>query len=156
MYDLGELHHVGIEVDDIDDAAQTLRRVHGIEVTVFDESRYTCLVDGVEHHTTQRLGLSDGPPHVELLRTVADSSVWKPVPGIHHLGFVVDDLSAASAELERRGAPLWMSGLRDGRAPVGCVYHRDPIGQTIELLDRTAAERLAARRSALRPTTALG
>lgn len=154
MYDLGELHHVGIVVDDIDDAAQTMRVVHGIEMTVFDESVYTCLIDGVEHHTTQRLGLSDGPPHVELLRAVPDSPVWRPVPGIHHLGFVVADLSAASAELERRGAPLWMAGLKDGRAPIGCVYHRDPIGQVIELLDRAVAERLASRRSALSARTA--
>jgi methylmalonyl-CoA/ethylmalonyl-CoA epimerase len=152
MYDLGELHHVGIVVDDIDGAAQSMHEVHGIDVTVFDESPYSCLIDGVEHHTTARLGLSDGPPHVELLRTVPGSPVWKPVPGVHHLGFVVDDLAVASAELERRGAPLWMAGLKDGHAPTGCTYHRDPLGLVIELLDHAVAERLDARRAALRPT----
>jgi methylmalonyl-CoA/ethylmalonyl-CoA epimerase len=154
MYDLGELHHVGIVVDDIDDAAQSMYRIYGIDVTVFDESFYTCMIDGIEHHTVQRLGLSDGPPHVELLRTVPGSPVWAPVPGIHHLGFVVDDLAVASAELERRGAELWMAGVKDGRAPNGCVYHRDPLGQVIELLDRAVADRLTARRtSATTPTT---
>jgi methylmalonyl-CoA/ethylmalonyl-CoA epimerase len=154
MYELGELHHVGIVVDDIDGAAQSVRRIYGIDVTVFDESSYTCLIDGVEHHTIQRLGLSDGPPHVELLRTVPNSPVWTPAPGIHHLGFVVDDLATASAELERRGAELWMAGVKSGRAPIGCVYHRDPLGQVIELLDRAVADRLAARRNAARtPTT---
>src|SRR5262245_30337099 len=104
IYDLGELHHVGIVVDEIEDAARAMRAVHGIEITVFDESDYACLIDGIEYQTMQRIGLSDGPPHVELLRMVPDSPVWQTVPGVHHLGFVVDDLVAASAELERRGA----------------------------------------------------
>jgi methylmalonyl-CoA/ethylmalonyl-CoA epimerase len=100
MYALDKLHHIGIVVDDIDDAAQSLRATYGIDVTIFDESPYTCLIDGVAHHTMQRIGLSAGPPHVELLRSVPGSAVWTPTPGIHHLGFVVADLAAASPPAE--------------------------------------------------------
>ncbi|MBF6451130.1 VOC family protein [Nocardia elegans] len=148
VYDLGQLHHVGIVVDEIQGAARMMRSLYGIDITVFDESEYTCFIDGVEHRTVQRLGLSDGPPHVELLRAVPGSAVWRAVGGIHHLGFVVDDLEAASTTLEERGAKLWMAGTRNGRQPVGCVYHRDPLGQVIELLDRGAAQQLSARRAA--------
>lgn len=146
IYDLGELHHVGIVVTDLEEAAETIRRVHEVPVTLFDETAYECRIDGVEHRTLQRIGLSPaGPPHVELLRAVPGSPVWMPAPGIHHIGFVVDDVPAASAELARRGARLWMAGVKDGRAPAGTCYHRDPLGQVIELLDRATAAGLAGR-----------
>jgi methylmalonyl-CoA/ethylmalonyl-CoA epimerase len=71
--------------------------------------------------------------------------VWTPTAGIHHLGFVVDDLVRASNELASRGAPPWMTGGDDRERPSGACYHRDPLGHVIELLDRATAERLAAR-----------
>ncbi|GAA4487616.1 hypothetical protein GCM10023094_46340 [Rhodococcus olei] len=146
LYDLAELHHVGIVVEDIEAAAEWVERLYGVTVAVFDETTYACRIEGVEHSTVQRIGLSvSGPPHIELLRAVPGSTVWTPKPGVHHLGFVVDDLAAASKELERRGAPLWMGGLRDGRAPAGTCYHRDPLGQTIELLDRATRDGLERR-----------
>lgn len=144
--DLGRLHHVGIVVPDPENAVRHFESLYGLTVRLFPESEYHCRIDGVDHSTVQRLGLSiDGPPHVELLRTVPGTTVWQPVPGIHHLGFVVEDLARASEELERRGSLLWMGGLRDGHCPVGTAYHRDPLGVTIELLDQATATRLAGR-----------
>lgn len=150
LYDLAELHHVGIVADDIDAAATALHRIYGLDVTVFDESEFTCRIGGVAQRTVQRMGLSAGPPHVELLRTVPGSPIWQPTgTGIHHLGFVADDVEAVSAELALRGAPLWMAG-GDGSVPSGACYHRDPLGQIIEVLDRATAARLAARYDAYR------
>ncbi|WP_241383681.1 VOC family protein [Rhodococcus sp. CH91] len=144
--DLGRLHHVGVVVDDLDEAAEHFSRAYGWTVSLGKESAYKCRIDGVEHDTVQRLGMTlEGPPHVELLRAVAGSSVWRPTSGVYHLGFVVEDLSAASAELERRGAALWMGGVRDGECPAGTAYHRDRFGFTIELLD-VAVEKSLARR----------
>ncbi|MFI9531716.1 VOC family protein [Nocardia fusca] len=150
-YDLARLHHVGIVVDDLEESAAALRKLYGVDVELFAEGHYPCLIDGVRYDTVQRMGLSAGPPFVELIRTVSDSPVWQPRPGIHHLGFVVDDLVAASADLAARGAPLWMSGGHDGVSPGSAVYHRDPLGQVIELLDRATADRLAARRASAEP-----
>ena len=144
--DFGRLHHVGIVVDDIEAAAEHFAEVYGLSVSLADESEYRCRIDGVAHTTVQRLGLTvDGPPHIELLRTVPGSSVWQPAPGVHHLGFVVDDLACASAELARRGSPLWVGGLHGDKCPFGTAYHRDRFGVTIELLDRRTEARLAAR-----------
>jgi methylmalonyl-CoA/ethylmalonyl-CoA epimerase len=143
--ELTRLHHIGIVADDIEQAAATIGQLYGIAVTLFSEVPYSCLVEGKPHDTVQRMGLSAGPPHIELIRTVAGSPVWKPAPGIHHLGFVVDDLVTASAQLEAHGAPLWMAGARDGCAPRGAVYHRDSLGLVVELLDRPTAQRLTDR-----------
>lgn len=145
-FDLGRLHHVGVVVDDIEAATQYFGDVYGMTVRSFPESSYTCRIDGVVHSTTQRLAMTiDGPPHVELLRSVPNSIVWQRSSGVHHLGFVVADLVAASKELERRGSPLWMGGLHNGQCPAGAAYHRDPFGVTIELLDRATERGLAAR-----------
>ncbi|MEV3964418.1 VOC family protein [Nocardia sp. NPDC050193] len=150
-YDLSELHHVGLVVDDLEESAAALRELYGVDVVLFAEARYPCLIDGVPYDTVQRMGLSAGPPFVELIRTVPGSPVWQSRPGIHHLGFVVDDLVAASGQLSANGAPLWMSGGHAGVSPGGAVYHRDPLGQVIELLDRATAERLAIRRANAAP-----
>lgn len=141
---LADLHHVGVVVPDIERAAADVERIYGLPVTVFDETRFTCRIRGVEHTVMQRIGLSAGPPpHLELLHEVAGSEIWTPTPGVHHLGFVVDDLATAARELELAGAPVWMSGVKKGISPAGATYHRDPLGQVFELLDSALAAKLA-------------
>lgn len=150
-WSLAGLHHVGVVVADLDKAAEDVRRIYGLSVTVFDETRFVCRIGGVErtapqHTSIQRIALSaGGAPHLELLRAVPGSQVWQAAPGIHHLGFVVDDLPAAARDAERAGAPVWMAGVRDGVCPAGATYHRDPLGQVFELMDRALAAGLAAR-----------
>ncbi|MBF6347508.1 VOC family protein [Nocardia flavorosea] len=151
FYDLAQLHHVGFVVDDLETSATALRKLYGLDIVLFPEAQYPCLIDGARYDTVQRMGLSAGPPFVELIRTVPGSPVWQPRAGIHHLGFVVDDLVAASADLAGRGAPLWMTGGHEQVSSAGAVYHRDPLGQVIELLSRATAERLAARRASALP-----
>ncbi|EGD53413.1 glyoxalase family protein [Gordonia neofelifaecis NRRL B-59395] len=144
--DIGRLHHVGMVVDDIDAAAQQLSAALGVDFTVGDESSYRCRIHGEVHLTTQRLGLSSTiGPHIELLRSVPGSEVWSPAPGIHHLGYEVDDLPSASALLTERGLPLWVQGLHEDGSAAGTAYHRTPAGPTIELLDRATVHRLASR-----------
>lgn len=144
-FELPRLHHIGIVADDIELAAAVIGRLYGIAVTLFGEAPYSCLVEGKPHDTVQRMGLSQGPPHIEVIRTVPGSPVWQPAPGVHHLGFVVEDLASASSQLATRGAPLWMAGSHDGCTPRGAVYHRDPLGLVVELLDRATAQRLSDR-----------
>ncbi|MFE1953355.1 VOC family protein [Streptomyces sp. NPDC059524] len=153
-WSLADLHHVGVVVADIEKAAEDVQRIYGLSVTVFDETRFACRIGGVEHSGTQRIGLSaGGAPHLELLREVPGSEIWRAAPGIHHLGFVVDDLPAAARAAQEAGAPVWMAGVRDGISPAGATYHRDPLGQVFELLDRSLAARLADRLERGRPTT---
>jgi methylmalonyl-CoA/ethylmalonyl-CoA epimerase len=141
-----ELHHVGIVVADLEEAAAGLLARHGIEVRLFPESVYRCRIAGREEAPVTRIGLSVGPPpHVELLRAVPGSDIWRAGPGVHHLGYVVRDLPGEAARLAATGAPVVMAGLRDGAHPSGATYHRDPLGHLVELLDEVTAARLAAR-----------
>src|SRR5699024_10459135 len=118
------LHHIGVVVPDTEAAAEQFAAVYGVAFGVLSESEYVCRIDGVENAVVQRLALSiGGPPHLELLRVVDGSTVWTDGGGVHHVGFVVDDVPTASAELTRRGAPLWMGGLRGDRCPAGTAYH---------------------------------
>ncbi|MDA3644025.1 VOC family protein [Saccharopolyspora indica] len=142
---LADLHHVGVVVPDLERAAAEVERIYGTPVVLFDETRFTCRIRGVEQTVVQRIGLTAGPPHLELLRAVRGSEIWAPVPGIHHLGFVVDDLAGAASEWEQAGAPVWMAGVRRGICPAGATYHRDPLGQVFELLDRALADSMASR-----------
>lgn len=140
---LTELHHVGVVVPDIERAAADVERIYGLPVTLFDDTRFTYQIGSIEHTTMQRIGLSAGlAPHLELVREVPGSEIWTPTQGTHHLGFVVDDLPRASRELELAGAPVWMSGVQQTVCPAGATYHRDPLGQVIELLDRSLAAKL--------------
>ncbi|MDA3624555.1 VOC family protein [Saccharopolyspora sp. WRP15-2] len=153
-FSLGDLHHVGVVVPDIEQAAADVERIYGMSVAVFDETRFTCRIRGVEQTSVQRIGLTAGPPpHLELLREVPGSEIWTPAPGIHHLGFVVDDLASAASEWEQAGAPVWMAGVQRGTCPAGATYHRDPLGQVFELLDRALADSMARRIDHSGPTT---
>lgn len=145
-YSLDRIHHVGIVVPDLDVAVALFADLYGIQITLFDPKPYPCKINGIDEVAINQIGLSVGePPHVELLRAVPDSSVWTSMPGIHHIGFVVDDLKSAANTLEIAGSPIWMGGVKNGEFPTGTTYHRDPFGQVIELMDRTTEARLSAQ-----------
>jgi len=81
-----------------------------------------------------------GPPHIEIAE-VAGSGIepllW-PRRGhdyVDHTGYWVDDLQAASAQLEDLGFPLEMTPAGNDGHPNGFCYHRSPGGIRIELED---------------------
>lgn len=140
------LHHVGIVVPDPDEAVEGLWSRYGIEIRLFAEQEYPCRIADRDESPVVRIGLSvAGPPHLEILREVPGSVIWTPVPGLHHLGYVVPDVPSEATRLEHRGAPIAMAGGTGDGAPAGQTYHRDPLGHLVELLDAATARRLAAR-----------
>ncbi|GLY65425.1 VOC family protein [Amycolatopsis taiwanensis] len=143
-YPLTALHHVGIVVPDLQAAVADTRRRLGLDLRVFPAGVYRCRIHGRYAEPVTQVALSvEGPPHLELLAAVSGNDVWVPVPGVHHLGFVVDDLPAAARRLAQAGSPLVMGGLGEGRFPAGATYHRDPLGHLVELLDERTADRFA-------------
>ncbi|MFE4499162.1 VOC family protein [Rhodococcus sp. NPDC056743] len=75
-------------------------------------------------------------PRIEIVQSVP-GSVWTPTEGsgIHHLGYWVDDVSAASAELTRRGYAVEAVGnWPDGTAY--WAYHCSSSGPRIEIVSR--------------------
>ena len=104
------IHHLGVAVEDLDEAVTTYERLFGARV----EHRDTVSEQGVE-----AASLRVGDSRVELVASLGDET---PVgrflstrgPGMHHVAFEVDDLSSSLAELEREGAELIDTAPRPG------------------------------------------
>ena len=96
------IHHVGVAVDDLDEAISTYARLFGAEL----EERATQEEQGVE-----AASLRVGPGRVELLAAVGDDTpvgrfLSRRGPGMHHVAYEVDDLPGELARLEGEGAEL--------------------------------------------------
>ena len=96
------IHHVGVAVEDLDEALATYERLFSARV----EHRATMDDQGV-HAASVRIG--EG--RVELLEPVeADTPVGrflaKRGPGVHHVAYEVEDLNATLSELADAGADL--------------------------------------------------
>jgi methylmalonyl-CoA/ethylmalonyl-CoA epimerase len=98
--DVRAVHHVAFAVEDLDEAVETYRSLWGAEV----ELRGTLEDQGVE-----AVYLRLGSGRVELMSALEEDTpvgrfLAKRGPGMHHVGFEVDDVAAASRELQAGGA----------------------------------------------------
>jgi len=96
------IHHLGVVVEDLDEAVTTYERLFGARV----EHRDTVPEQGVE-----AASLRVGESRVELLASLGEETpvgkfLAKRGPGMHHVAYAVEDLPASLAELERDGAEL--------------------------------------------------
>jgi len=96
------LHHVGIAVEDIEQAIETYERLFGAEV----EHRESLTDQGADVAL-----LRVGGSRVELLAAQGpDTPVGKFLagrgPGLHHVAFEVDDVEAELTRLSAAGAEL--------------------------------------------------
>jgi methylmalonyl-CoA/ethylmalonyl-CoA epimerase len=104
------IHHLGVAVDDLDEALGTYERLFGARV----EHRATVEDQGVEAASV-RLGES----RLELLSSLGDETpVGKFLanrgPGMHHVAYEVEDLSGALRDLSDQGAELIDAAPRSG------------------------------------------
>jgi methylmalonyl-CoA/ethylmalonyl-CoA epimerase len=96
------IHHLGVAVEDLDEALDTYGRLFGAEL----EHREAVPDQGVEAAAV-RLGES----RVELLAALGDESpvgkfLSKRGPGMHHVAYEVANLPAELARLKSQGAEL--------------------------------------------------
>jgi len=96
------IHHLGVAVDDLDEALATYERLFGARL----EHRETVPDQGVE---AASLRIGDG--RVELLASLGEETpVGKFLadrgPGMHHVAYEVDDVGTALDELAAEGAEL--------------------------------------------------
>jgi methylmalonyl-CoA/ethylmalonyl-CoA epimerase len=104
------IHHIGVAVEDLDEALATYERLFDADV----EHRAT-----VEEQGVRAASLRIGAGRVELLEPLgADTAVGrflaKRGPGMHHVAYEVSDLGATIAELANAGADLIDSEPRPG------------------------------------------
>jgi methylmalonyl-CoA epimerase len=96
------IHHLGVAVENLDEALATYVRLFGAEL----EHRELVPEQGVE-----AAAVRVGESRVELLASLgADTPVGKFLanrgPGMHHVAYEVDDLRETLAHLARSGAEL--------------------------------------------------
>jgi methylmalonyl-CoA/ethylmalonyl-CoA epimerase len=96
------IHHLGVAVEDLDEALATYERLFGAEL----EHRELVPEQGVE-----AAAVRVGESRVELLASLgADTPVGKFLanrgPGMHHVAYEVDDLRETLAHLAESGAEL--------------------------------------------------
>jgi methylmalonyl-CoA/ethylmalonyl-CoA epimerase len=104
------IHHLGVAVEDLDEAVTTYERLFGARV----EHRDTVAEQGVE-----AASLRVGESRVELVASLgAETPVGRFLasrgPGMHHVAYEVDDVRSSLAQLEREGAELIDSEPRRG------------------------------------------
>jgi methylmalonyl-CoA epimerase len=96
------IHHLGVAVDDLDEALDTYRRIFGGEL----EQRETVPAQGVE-----AAAVRVGESRVELLRPLGEDThvgrfLAKRGPGMHHVAFEVSDLRGQLKRLAEQGVEL--------------------------------------------------
>jgi methylmalonyl-CoA/ethylmalonyl-CoA epimerase len=96
------IHHVGMAVDDLDEALATYERLFGARI----EHREAVAEQGIE-----AASLKIGSDRVELLAALGDDTpvgrfLAKRGPGMHHVAYEVDDVGEALDELVAEGAEL--------------------------------------------------
>lgn len=103
---LADLFHTGVVVEDIH-AAIAAYTATGVTFTEVREITMDVLLDG-ERRTEHMLAAytKQGPPYVELIQEL-DGDMWGPgALNLNHLGYWVEDVEGAAAELERSGFTL--------------------------------------------------
>jgi methylmalonyl-CoA epimerase len=96
------IHHLGVAVEDLDEAVATYERLFGARL----EHRDTLADQGVE-----AVSVRLGEGRVELMAALGDETpvgkfLAKRGPGMHHVAYEVADLPATIRELADRGAEL--------------------------------------------------
>ena len=126
------IHHLGVAVEDLDDALDTYTRYFGARL----EHRQTVPEQGVE-----AAAVLVGASRVELLASLGEETpVGKFLanrgPGMHHVAYEVDDVRATLAELEGEGAELIDAQPREGLFGLEVAFvHPDSVhGVLVELV----------------------
>ena len=128
----GEIDHIGVAVDDIDEAMALYRDRLGMR----EQHR-----EIVEEFGVEAVLLEIGDAHVELLTpTESDSGVARFLerngPGMHHVAYRTDDIEKALADLSAAGVRLIdeepRRGIRDSR--VAFVHPKSTGGVLTEIV----------------------
>jgi methylmalonyl-CoA epimerase len=104
------IHHLGVAVEDLDEAVRTYERVLGARL----EHRETVPEQGVE-----AAALRVGQGRVELLASLGEETpvgkfLAKRGPGMHHVAYEVADVRSAIDELADQGVELLDTEPRQG------------------------------------------
>lgn len=116
---MAKLRHIAITVPDPEKAAQFYMRAFGLK-----------RVGETDWANARGVYLTDGTINVALLHYKTEEAAGKrgrDFVGLHHIGFLVDDVEAAMKTVEAAGAKHWMGEPVNGTGFYEVKYH-DPDG----------------------------
>ena len=122
--DVRALHHVALAVEDLEEAVETYRSLFGAEVE---------LRGRLEEQGVEAVYLRLGSGRVELVSALGEDTpvgrfLARRGPGMHHVGFEVDDVRAAARELEAKGVNVIDPEPRPGLGGHGVSFvHPDSL-----------------------------
>jgi methylmalonyl-CoA/ethylmalonyl-CoA epimerase len=133
---IGQIDHIGVAVEDLDDAIRLYRDRLGMPL----EHRET-----VEEFGVEAVLLGAGESHVELLRPVtSDSAIGRFLerhgPGMHHLAYRTEDIDSALESVRAAGLRLIDEQPRNGiqGSRVAFVHPKSTGGVLTELVELAA------------------
>lgn len=129
---LTQIDHVGIAVEDLDAAVEQYRRTLGLKPTHRER---------VEPQGVEEVLLAVGSSFIQLLGALGpDTPVGRFLerrgPGVHHIGYRVDDVSSALEHLRAEGVELIDQTPRPGSrgTMIAFVHPKSMGGVLIELV----------------------
>jgi methylmalonyl-CoA/ethylmalonyl-CoA epimerase len=127
-----DIDHVGIAVADLDEAVERYRRTLGVEPSHRER---------VEDQGVEEVLFPVGTSFIQLIGalrpdTPVGSFLQKRGPGVHHVGYRVDDVAAALARLRDEGVRLVDEAPRQGSRGtlIAFVHPRGMEGVLVELV----------------------
>jgi len=143
---LGEIKQVGIVVRDIEKAIKVYENVFGIgpfQIFELDSERLQNVkVDDTEGPLRARLAFAkSGDLEIELIqilegRTVFTDFLDKYGEGIHHLGFLVQDLDLELEKMKASGIKVIQKGISRGKNKYAYLDSAKTCGVIYELIQR--------------------
>ncbi len=126
---MAKLRHIAVTVPDMEEAATFYEKTFGME-RVFES--------GIV------IMLSDGTISLAILKFKTDEQAGdergKNFHGLHHMGFVVDDIAESSEAIEENGGKYHMR-LPDSAEGATEIKFRDPNGVVFDIVTKDYAER---------------
>jgi hypothetical protein len=141
-----DLYHTGIIVADVEAAMQELTDVAGYRWMKPVTHPVPIWTPAGESTVTITMVYSHDEHRLELIQEIPGTT-WVRSPGsaIHHIGYFVDDVAAASAALTASGLPVEAcAGMQPDGRPAGFAYHLTADGIRIEVANRSVIEQMAA------------
>ena len=138
------IDHVGIAVNDLDEAIAYHRDVLGMQL-VHEETNPE---QGVRE---AMMAVGDSGSYVQLLAPLSDDSpiakfLGRCGPGIQQVAYRVDDIDAAMSTLRERGVRLLYDQPKPGTAGarINFVHPKDAGGVLVEIVEPAAASAASA------------